>query len=160
MTRTALATRQLLLGQSVGAVRLVGRYVVWRRSEDEYAIWPGRNVYSAAPSECRYSLSEAVETLTREELGTMNTYTVIAIRADAKVKDGVRGATIVHAVDGVTPTLATRQARREMTTRYPNNPGNPDDFAIIAVFEGCLANLYEPSLDSEAYERSVNVEED
>ena len=64
---TALTAQRLLRSQPVGAVRLVGHHVVWRRSHEEYAIWPGRNVYSGAPSGCSYSLSQAIEALTRQE---------------------------------------------------------------------------------------------
>ncbi len=68
MTWAAFAAQQLLLKQSVGAVRLVGHHVVWRCAEDEYAIWPERNVYAAVPSGSRCSLSKAIETLTHEEV--------------------------------------------------------------------------------------------
>ena len=63
--RATLSTRRLLRSQSVGAVRLVGRYVVWRRGDGEYAIWPGRNVYAAPPTGRRYSLSQAIMALRR-----------------------------------------------------------------------------------------------
>ena len=68
MIATTLTAQRLLRRQSVGAVRLVGRHVVWRRSRDKYGIWPERNVYSGAPSGCSYSLSRAIEALTREEV--------------------------------------------------------------------------------------------
>ncbi len=90
----------------------------------------------------------------------MNTYTVVGLHAEADWKGGVRGATFVHAVDAATPTLAAREARRQMTVSYPGDPGDPGDIAIIAVFEGRHADLYEPSLDTEAYELSVNGEGD
>ena len=67
MTRIVRTARRLLRSQPVGAVRLVGHHVVWRRSHEDYAIWPGRNVYSAAPPACSYSLSHAIEALTRQE---------------------------------------------------------------------------------------------
>ena len=89
----------------------------------------------------------------------MNAYTVVGLHADADWKGGVRGATVVHAVDAATPTLAAREARRQMTTSYPSDPGDPDDIAIIAVFEGRHTDLYEPSLDTDEYERSVASEE-
>ena len=47
-----------------------------------------------------------------------------------------------------------------MTVGYPGDRGDPDDIAIIAVFLGRHADLYEPSLDTEEYERSVISEED
>ena len=67
MTRIVRTAQRLLRSQPVGAVRLVGHHVVWRRSRDDYAIWPGRNVYSADPPACSYSLSQAIEALTRKE---------------------------------------------------------------------------------------------
>ena len=89
----------------------------------------------------------------------MNTYTVIGLHPDADWKGGIRGATFVHTVEAATPTLAAREARRQMTVGYPGDPGDPDDVAIIAVFEGRHTDLYEPSLDTEEYERSVASEE-
>ena len=68
MTRIVRTAQRHLRRQSIGAVRLVGHYVVWRRSHEKYAIWPGRNVYSAAPPACSYSLSHAIEALTRQEM--------------------------------------------------------------------------------------------
>ncbi len=68
MTRTALTAQRLLRTQPVGAVRLVGRHVVWRRAEDEYAIWPECNVYAVPPARRRYSLSQAIDALTSEEV--------------------------------------------------------------------------------------------
>lgn len=68
MTPTAHTAQRILRRQSIGAVRLVGRQVVWRCSHDEYAIWPEGNVYSAPPSGRRYSLSQAIEALTHEEV--------------------------------------------------------------------------------------------
>ena len=91
----------------------------------------------------------------------MNVYTVIGLHADADWKSGVRRATFVHAVDAATPTLAAREARRQMIVSHPGDPaGGPDDVAIIAVFEGRHTDVYEPSLDTQAYERSVISEED
>ena len=46
-----------------------------------------------------------------------------------------------------------------MTTSYPEDPGNPDDIEIIAVFEGRHRDHYEPILDTEEYERSIMTEE-
>jgi len=60
--------QRLLRRQSVGGVRLLGRHVVWRRGEGEYAVWPERNVYSPARSGCRLSLAQAVETLIEKEI--------------------------------------------------------------------------------------------
>ena len=68
MTRTALNARRLLRSQPVGAVRLIGRHVVWRRAEDEYAIWRERNVYSNARPGCRYNLSQTIDLLTLPEV--------------------------------------------------------------------------------------------
>ena len=90
----------------------------------------------------------------------MNTYTVIGLHADADWKGGMRGATFVHAVEAATPTLAAREAKRQMTTSHPEDPGNPDDIEIIGVFEGRHSDLYEPILDTEEYERSVISEEE
>ena len=85
----------------------------------------------------------------------MKTYTVIGLHAEADWKGGIRGATFVHAVKAATPTLAAREAKRQMTTSYACDPGNPDDIEIIAVFEGRHTDHYEPTLDTEDYERSV-----
>ena len=90
----------------------------------------------------------------------MNAYTVVGLHADADWKGGIRGATFVHVVDAATPTLAAREARRQMTVGCPGDPGDPDDVAIIAVFEGRHTDAYEPSLDTEAYELSVISGED
>ncbi len=90
----------------------------------------------------------------------MNVYTVIGVHADADWRGGIRGATFVHTVDAVTPTLAAREARRQMTVGYPGDPGDPDDVAIIAVFEGRHTDHYEPSLDTEEYQLSVISEGD
>jgi len=90
----------------------------------------------------------------------MNTYTVIGLHPDADWKGGLRNATFVHDVEAATPTLAAREAKRQMTTSYACDPGNPDDIEIIAVFEGRHTDLYEPILDTEEYERSVVNEED
>ncbi len=68
MTRTALSARRLLRSLSVGAVRLVGRHVVWRRAEDEYAIWRERNVYSDARPGRPCSLSRTIDLLTLPEV--------------------------------------------------------------------------------------------
>ena len=59
--------RRLLRRQSVGGVRLLGRHVVWRRGEGEYAVWPERNVYSPAPTGCRLTLAQAIRALTQKE---------------------------------------------------------------------------------------------
>jgi len=59
--------RRLLCRQSVGGVRLLGRHVVWRRGEGEYAVWRERNVYSPAPTGCRLTLGQAIRALTRKE---------------------------------------------------------------------------------------------
>ena len=90
----------------------------------------------------------------------MNVYTVIGVHPDADRKGGLRGATFVHAVDAATPTLAAREARRQMTASHPGDPGDPDEVAIIAVFEGRHTDAYEPLLDTEAYELSVISEGD
>ncbi len=90
----------------------------------------------------------------------MNAYTVIGLHADADWKGGIRSATFVHTVDAATPTLAAREAKCQMTVSYPGDPGDPDDVAIIAVFEGRHSDLYEPLLDTEEYERSVSDEDD
>ena len=63
--RSTLSTQRLLRNQSVGAVRLVGRYVVWRRDDGVYVIWPGGNIYAGNPFGRRYDLSQAIMALTR-----------------------------------------------------------------------------------------------
>jgi len=68
MTHPVRTTQSVLRRQSVGGVRLVGRHVVWRRGTDEYAVWPERNIYSPVPTGCRYSLKQAIEALTDEEM--------------------------------------------------------------------------------------------
>ena len=83
----------------------------------------------------------------------LNTYTVIGLHPDTDWSDGLREATFVHDVEAPTPTLAAREAKRQMTTSYPEDPGNPDDIEIIAVFEGGHRDHYDPTLDTEAYER-------
>jgi len=90
----------------------------------------------------------------------MNTYTVIGLHPDADWKGGLRNATFVHAVEAATPTVAAREAKRQMTTGCPEDPGDPDDIEIIAVFEGSHTDHYEPTLDTEDYERSIIREED
>lgn len=68
MPHTSQTAQRLLRGQSVGGVRLIGRYVVWRRGLDIYAVWPESNVYSAVRPGRRYSLSQAIEVLTDREM--------------------------------------------------------------------------------------------
>jgi hypothetical protein len=62
---STIMVQRLLRRQTVGAVRLLRQHVVWRCRVDEYAVWPERNIYSAVPPGCRYSILRAVEVLTR-----------------------------------------------------------------------------------------------
>ena len=89
---------------------------------------------------------------------SLNTYTVIGLHPDTNWSDGLRAATFVHVVRAGTPTLAAREAKRQMTTGHPEDPGDPDDIMIIAVFEGGHRDHYEPSFDTEAYEREYERE--
>jgi hypothetical protein len=68
MTQTSLTAQRLLRGQSVGGVRLIGCHVVWRRGANDYAVWLEHNVYSAVQPGRRYSLSQAIEVLTEQEI--------------------------------------------------------------------------------------------
>ena len=63
MANSALAVQQLLKHQSVGGVRLVGRHVVWRCAEDEFAVWQECNIYSPVPPGCHHNLSQAIKVL-------------------------------------------------------------------------------------------------
>ncbi len=89
---------------------------------------------------------------------SLNIYTVIGLHPDTDWSDGLRAATFVHFVRAGTPTLAAREAKRQMTTSYPEDPGNPDDIMIVAVFEGRHEDRYEQSLDTEEYERDYEQE--
>ena len=84
----------------------------------------------------------------------LNTYSVIGLHPDTEWSDGLYSATFVHFVRAGTPTLAAREAKRQIT----GGESDPDDIMIIAVFEGCHRDHYEPSLDTEAYEREYERE--
>ena len=83
---------------------------------------------------------------------SLNTYTVIGLHPDTDWSDGLYSATFVHFVKAGTPTLAAREAKRQVAG------GDPDDIMIVAVFEGRHDDRYEPSLDTEEYEREYEQE--
>ena len=86
------------------------------------------------------------------ETDCLNTYTVIGLHPDTDWSDGLRDATFVHDVEAATPTLAAREAKRQVAG------GDPDDIEIVAVFEGRHDDRYEQSLDTEEYEREFEQE--
>ena len=85
---------------------------------------------------------------------SLNTYTVIGLHPDTDWSDGLRDATFVHFVRAGTPTLAAREAKRQIT----GGESDPDDIEIVAVFEGRHDDRYEQSLDTEEYERECERE--
>ena len=85
---------------------------------------------------------------------SLNTYTIIGLHPDTNWSDGLRAATFVHVVRAGTPTLAAREAKRQIT----GGGSDPDDIMIIAVFEGRHRDHYEPSLDTEEYEHEYERE--
>jgi hypothetical protein len=86
----------------------------------------------------------------------MNTYTVIGLHVHADRKGDIRAATFVQPVVAATPTIAARVARRQMSH---DSRGEAKGIQIVAVFTGGHADNYEPILDTEEYERRINLED-
>ncbi len=93
-----------------------------------------------------------------------NTYHVIVMRPDAATNySSLRDGSIIETVEAVTGTVAARIAKRriaEAETADAFYDQLVNDLAIIAVFEeGSHIDVYEPSLDTEAYEKEVMGED-
>lgn len=82
----------------------------------------------------------------------MNTYTVIGLNPEADMSHAIRDATFLYFIEAPTPTVAGRIARRQ---RAGDDTTDPDDIAIIAVFEGSHNDHYEPSLDTAEHEAKM-----
>ena len=85
----------------------------------------------------------------------MNTYTVIGLYGDNVWADvsRMREATFVAPITAPTPTMAARWARDHFSDDHER-----DDIEIIAVFEGRMTDVYEPSIDTDEYEALIREE--
>lgn len=66
-------------------------------------------------------------------------YTVILLRPDYIADSSLHPDTFTSYEQAANPTDAVVQARK--TAYLADNADNPDDYALIAVYEGCLENL-------------------
>ena len=82
-------------------------------------------------------------------------YTVIGLAPDSHWDGEMRDATFVEFMAAKTPTVAAHAARKQFAPEYDCEP---DDIAILAVFEGRHADRYEPLLDNAEYCEQMELE--